>query len=223
MASRDDIVIEITPQVLLKAYACGIFPMAESADDPALYWIEPQQRGILPLETVHIPRRLARTVRQGAFEVLVDSDFDAVISGCAASRPGRRTTWINPKIRALYRDLYDDGYCHTVEVRRDGRLVGGLYGVALAGAFFVESMFSLERDASKVALVYLCARLIRGGFSLLDTQFVTDHLKQFGAIEVERPEFHRRLERALAHGADFFALPRDALPAEILEAFAGPA
>jgi leucyl/phenylalanyl-tRNA--protein transferase len=223
MAARDDIVIEITPQVLLKAYACGIFPMAESADDPALYWIEPQQRGILPLDCVHVPRRLARTVRQGVFDVRVDSDFDAVISGCAASRPGRRTTWINPKIRALYRDLYDDGYCHTVEVWRGDLLVGGLYGVALAGAFFGESMFSIERDASKVALVYLCARLIRGGFSLLDTQFVTDHLKQFGAIEVERPEFHRRLEKALAHRADFAALPRDALPAQILEAFAGPA
>jgi leucyl/phenylalanyl-tRNA---protein transferase len=220
MAARDDIVIEITPQVLLKAYACGIFPMAESADDPALYWIEPQQRGILRLDRVHIPRRLARTVRRGTFDVRVDSDFDGVISGCAASRPGRRTTWINPKIRALYRDLFDSGYCHTVEAWQDDRLVGGLYGVALHGAFFGESMFSIERDASKVALVYLCARLIRGGFSLLDTQFVTDHLKQFGAIEVERPEFHLRLERALAHDADFSVMPRDAPPAQVLEAFA---
>jgi leucyl/phenylalanyl-tRNA--protein transferase len=216
MAARDDILIEITPQVLLKAYACGIFPMAESADDPALYWIEPQQRGILPLQGMHVPRRLARTVRQGTFEVRVDGDFDAVISGCAASRPGRRTTWINPKIRALYRNLYDEGYCHTVETWRDGRLVGGLYGVALHGAFFGESMFSLERDASKVALVYLCARLIRGGFLLLDTQFVTDHLKQFGAIEVERREFHTRLERALRHEADFSALPADADAEEVL-------
>jgi leucyl/phenylalanyl-tRNA---protein transferase len=223
MAARDDIVIEITPQVLLKAYACGIFPMAESADDPALYWIEPQQRGILPLDRVHVPRRLARTVRQASFEVRVDSDFDAVISGCAASRPGRRTTWINPKIRALYRDLYDSGYCHTVETWQGDRLVGGLYGVALYGAFFGESMFSTERDASKVALIYLCARLIRGGFSLLDTQFVTDHLKQFGAIEVERPQFHLRLERALAHSADFFAMPQDLGPAEILEVFADAA
>jgi leucyl/phenylalanyl-tRNA--protein transferase len=223
MTARDDIVIEITPQVLLKAYACGIFPMAESADDPALYWIEPQQRGILPLGSVHVPRRLARTVRRGAFDVRVDSDFDGVISGCAASRPGRRTTWINPKIRALYRDLYQEGYCHTVEAWRDGRLVGGLYGVALNGAFFGESMFSLERDASKVALVYLCARLIRGGFALLDTQFVTDHLKQFGAIEVERPEFHRRLDQALdKKDADFSVMPQDADPSQILEAFAEP-
>ena len=216
MAARDDILIEITPQVLLKAYACGIFPMAESADDPALYWIEPQQRGILPLDSVHVPRRLARTVRRGTFEIRVDSDFDAVVSGCAASRPGRRTTWINAKIRTLYRDLYDDGHCHTVEAWRDGRLVGGLYGVALHGAFFGESMFSLERDASKVALVYLCARLIRGGFLLLDTQFVTDHLKQFGAIEVERPQFHAHLERALAHEADFSAMPHDTDPAFVL-------
>jgi len=216
MASRDDIVIEITPQVLLKAYACGIFPMAESADDPALYWIEPQQRGVLPLDRVHIPRRLARTVRQGAFDIRVDSDFDGVISGCAASRPGRRTTWINPRIRALYRDLFNSGYCHTVEAWAGGRLVGGLYGVALNGAFFGESMFSTERDASKVALVYLCARLIRGGFSLLDTQFVTDHLRQFGTVEIERGEFHKLLERALIHEADFSALPKDAGPEEVL-------
>jgi leucyl/phenylalanyl-tRNA--protein transferase len=139
MASRDDIVIEITPQVLLKAYACGIFPMAESADDPALYWIEPQQRGILPLDRVHVPRRLARTIRQGVYEVRVDCDFDGVISGCAASQPGRRTTWINPKIRTLYRDLHDAGHCHTVEAWKDGRLVGGLYGVALHGAFLARA------------------------------------------------------------------------------------
>jgi leucyl/phenylalanyl-tRNA--protein transferase len=216
MASRDDIVIEITPQVLLKAYACGIFPMAESAEDPALYWIEPQQRGVLPLDRVHVPRRLARTVRQGVFDVRVDTDFDGVISGCAASRPGRRTTWINPRIRGLYRDLFNSGYCHTVEAWAGGRLVGGLYGVALNGAFFGESMFSTERDASKVALIYLCARLIRGGFSLLDTQFVTDHLRQFGTAEIDRAEFHKLLERALLHEADFGALPKDISPEEVV-------
>jgi leucyl/phenylalanyl-tRNA--protein transferase len=210
MASRDDIAIEITPQVLLKAYACGIFPMAESAEDPALYWIEPPLRGILPLTAVHVPRRLARTVRQGVFEVRVDTDFEGVIAGCAASRPGRRTTWINPKIRSLYRELYHTGYCHTVETWMGGRLVGGLYGVALNGAFFGESMFSYERDASKVALIYLCARLVAGGFSLLDTQFVTDHLKQFGALEIARSQFHVLLERALAHRADFSAMSADA-------------
>jgi leucyl/phenylalanyl-tRNA--protein transferase len=220
MASRDDIIIEITPQVLLKAYACGIFPMAESADDPALYWIEPPQRGILPLDGVHVPRRLAKTVRQGLFEVRVDADFEGVISGCAASRPGRRTTWINPKIRALYRELYQTGYCHTVETWAGGQLVGGLYGVALNGAFFGESMFSFVRDASKVALIYLCARLVEGGFSLLDTQFVTEHLKQFGAMEIGRPEFHSLLERALAHRADFSAMPADADPDRILQSLA---
>jgi leucyl/phenylalanyl-tRNA--protein transferase len=222
MASRDDIVIEITPQVLLKAYACGIFPMAESAEDPALYWIEPQQRGVLPLDQVHVPRRLARTIKQGTFDIRVDSDFDGVISGCAASRPGRRTTWINPRIRGLYRDLFNSGYCHTVEAWAGGRLVGGLYGVALNGAFFGESMFSTERDASKVALVYLCARLARGGFVLLDTQFVTDHLRQFGTVEIERGEFHKLLERALAHEADFAALPKDASPEEVLRLLGQP-
>lgn len=216
MASPDDIVIEITPQVLLKAYTCGIFPMAESADDPALFWIEPQQRGVLPLETVHIPKRLARTVRQGTFEVRIDTDFEGVISGCAASRPGRRSTWINPKIRALYRDLFEMGYCHTVETWKDGQLVGGLYGVALAGAYFGESMFSTERDASKVALTYLCARLMYGGFSLLDTQFVTEHLRQFGTIEIERAEFHVRLEKALELRGDFLALPNNAPGDQIL-------
>ena len=223
MASRDDIIIEITPQVLLKAYTCGIFPMAESADDPALYWIEPQQRGILPLDRVHVPRRLARTIRRGIFEVRIDTDFEGVLDGCAASRAGRRTTWINRKIRALYRDLYDAGYCHTVEAWSGGKLVGGLYGVALHGAYFGESMFSVERDASKVALVYLCARLIRGGFLLLDTQFVTDHLRQFGTIEIERDQFHARLERALAHEAAFHALPANVGPQAVLDIVEGHA
>jgi leucyl/phenylalanyl-tRNA--protein transferase len=221
MTSRDDIVIEITPQVLLKAYACGIFPMAESADDPALYWIEPQQRGILQLDDVHMPRRLARTIRHGGYEVRIDSDFEGVINGCAASRPGRRTTWINRKIRALYRDLFDTGYCHTVETWVDGRLVGGLYGVALQGVFFGESMFSTARDASKIALAYLCARLRHGGFSLLDTQFVTDHLKQFGTVEIERGEFHALLEKALAHKANFMALDLDAPAEQVLDIIAG--
>jgi leucyl/phenylalanyl-tRNA--protein transferase len=223
MASRDDIAIEITPQVLLKAYACGIFPMAESADDPALYWIEPPQRGILPLDKVHVPRRLVRRVRRGAYDIRIDTDFEGVIAGCAASRPGRRTTWINRKIRNLYRELFETGYCHTVEAWAGGRLVGGLYGVALNGAFFGESMFSFERDASKVALIYLCARLIEGGFSLLDTQFVTEHLKQFGALEIGRQQFHALLEKALAHRADFSAMPGDAGPERILRILAASA
>jgi leucyl/phenylalanyl-tRNA--protein transferase len=216
MASHSDITIEITPQVLLKAYSCGIFPMAESADDPALYWIEPQARGILPLDAVHVPRRLAKSIRQGEFEVRINSDFGAVIDGCAASKAGRRSTWINARIRSLYGALFEQGHCHTVETWQNGRMVGGLYGVALGGAFFGESMFSTARDASKVALVYLCARLTCGQFSLLDTQFVTDHLRQFGTVEVERQEFHRLLEPALARKADFLALPPDVPPTEIL-------
>ena len=210
MASRDDIVIEITPQVLLKAYTCGIFPMSESADDPALYWIEPQHRGILPLDAVHVPRRLARTLRTAPYAVKVYTDIEGVIEGCAASRPGRRSTWINERIRSLYRDLFDLGNCHTVEVWDADKLVGGLYGVALNGAFFGESMFSHVRDASKIALVYLAARLCHGGFKLLDTQFVTDHLRQFGTVELNREEFHRLLEQALQIHADFARLPPDA-------------
>lgn len=207
MASRDEPAIEITPQVLLKAYSCGIFPMAESASDPALYWIEPQHRGILPLETAYFSKRLLRTVRTTDLRVKIDTSYDGVIDGCAAPRPGRTTTWINKRIRALYRDLFEMGACHTVEVWDGTRLVGGLYGVALKGAFFGESMFSYERDASKIALVYLVARLKRGGFKLLDTQFVTDHLRQFGTIEVDRDEFQRRLDIALQTQADFLALP----------------
>jgi len=216
MASRDDIVIEITPQVLLKAYTCGIFPMAESADDPALYWIEPQHRGILPLDAVHVPRRLARTLRAAPYTVRIDTDIGGVIQGCASSRPGRRSTWINERIRSLYRDLFNLGHCHTVEVWDESRLVGGLYGVALNGAFFGESMFSYARDASKIALVHLAARLAYGGFRLLDTQFVTDHLRQFGTVELNREEFHRLLEKALDVQADFLRLPTDASPEAIL-------
>jgi leucyl/phenylalanyl-tRNA--protein transferase len=220
MASRDDPMFEITPQVLLKAYSCGIFPMAESADDPALYWIEPQQRGVLPLDGLHIPRRLLRTVRTTPFKVKVDSDYDGVIDGCAAPRAGRMSTWINTRIRTLYRELFELGACHTVEVWNGDKMVGGLYGVALKSAFFGESMFSTERDASKIALVHLAARLIRGGFTLLDTQFVTDHLRQFGTIELDRMMFQRELESALEKDADFFALPKDASGAEVAEIFA---
>lgn len=216
MATRDDIMIEITPQVLLKAYSCGIFPMAESEDDPALYWIEPQHRGILPLDRIHIPKRLVRTIKNAPYSVKVDTDYEGVIDGCAASRPGRNSTWINKRIRNLYRELFHLGHCHTIEVWDGDQLVGGLYGVALGGAFFGESMFSTARDASKIALVHLSARLIAGGFSLLDTQFVTEHLRQFGTVEVEREEFHRRLEASLRLRADFRLLPDEADPALVL-------
>ena len=223
MASRDDIAIEITPQVLLKAYACGIFPMAESADDPALYWIEPQARGVLPLDQIHVPRRLARTIRSGEFEVRVNSDFEQTISGCAASRPGRRSTWINSRIRQLYGALFAEGHCHTIETWKGSRMVGGLYGVTLGSAFFGESMFSTERDASKVALVYLAARLVAGHFTLLDTQFVTDHLRQFGTVELDKAQFQVELDRALQGKGDFHALPKDASADVILSLVRGEA
>ena len=217
MAARDALNREITPQVLLKAYSCGIFPMAESADDPQLYWIEPVSRGILPLDDVRLPKRLARTLRQQPFEVRVDTDFDATIAGCAASRPGRRSTWINSQIRTLYGELFTLGHCHTVEVWNGDKMVGGLYGVALGGAFFGESMFSTATDASKIALMYLCARLIHGGFTLLDTQFVTDHLRQFGTVEVDRADFHARLEKAAPIAANYRRLDTDAAPQEIID------
>ncbi len=193
----------ITPSLLLRAYACGIFPMADSADDPTLYWVEPRLRGVLPLDGFHAPRRLARTVRSGHFEVRVDSDFDGVIAGCAAPRPGRRITWINEPIRRLYGELFRMGHVHTVEAWRQGRLVGGLYGVKLGAAFFGESMFSVERDASKVALVHLVARLRSGGFKLLDAQFLTAHLVQFGAVEVPREDYLGLLDEAVAGEAEF--------------------
>lgn len=204
MTRINDVQVEITPEVLLKAYACGIFPMAESATDPGLYWIEPEQRGVLPLDAFKVSSRLARTVRADVFEIRVDTAFDEVIDGCASPAPDRQKTWINGRIRRLYRELHKIGRCHSVEAWRDGRLVGGLYGVRLGGAFFGESMFHTERDASKVALVHLAARLKAGGFDLLDTQFVTDHLRSFGAIETARRDYHRLLERALEGRPDFF-------------------
>jgi len=201
--------VEITPDVLLKAYACGIFPMAESAEDPALYWIEPERRGIMPLDRLHVPSRLARTVRSDRFIVCCNRDFDAVIDGCAEPKPGRARTWINTRIRTLYGALFARGHCHTVEVYDGRALVGGLYGVSLGAAFFGESMFHRARDASKVALVHLVARLRAGKFRLLDTQFVTDHLKMFGAIEVSRRQYHKLLDAAIAGDADFGAWKAD--------------
>ncbi|HEV2627771.1 MAG TPA: leucyl/phenylalanyl-tRNA--protein transferase [Pseudolabrys sp.] len=209
MASRESAFVEITPQVLLKAYACGIFPMAESAEDPALYWIEPDMRGIIPLDGFHVPSRLARTVRTTRFTVHVNRDFEGIIDGCAEPKPDRSRTWINARIRRIYRALFDNGDCHTVEVYDGETLVGGLYGVSLGRAFFGESMFHHARDASKIALVHLVARLKAGGYRLLDTQFVTGHLKTFGAVEVPKHRYHRLLEEAVVGHADFFALPAD--------------
>jgi leucyl/phenylalanyl-tRNA--protein transferase len=206
MANRENTFIEITPDVLLKAYACGIFPMAESADDPALYWIEPDMRGVIPLRRFHVPSRLARTIRSTQYTVHVDRDFDAVIEGCAEPKQDRARTWINIRIRRIYRSLFDRGHCHTVEVYDSDHLVGGLYGVSLGRAFFGESMFHRARDASKIALAHLVARLKVGGYALLDTQYVTEHLKTFGAVEIPKRRYHRLLEEALHGNGDFAAL-----------------
>jgi len=210
MSRHDEARVEITPEVLLKAYSVGIFPMAESADDPSLFWVEPEARGVIPLDGgFRIPRRLARTVRSNRFEIHVDRDFDAVIDACAAPAAGRDSTWINKRIRRLYRALFDRRQCHTVEAWRDGKLAGGLYGVKIGAAFFGESMFHFERDASKVALVHLVARLRRGGFKLLDAQFMTPHLASFGAAEMSRPDYQKLLAAATTVDAQFYCWPSD--------------
>lgn len=195
----------ITPELLLQAYASGVFPMADDAEADELYWVDPQRRGVIPLDGLHVPRRLARSFVSAEFEIATDRDFAGVLDGCA----DRPETWINPTIRGLYLDLHRGGYAHSVEIWIEGRLAGGLYGVALGGAFFGESMFSRSRDASKFALIALVARLRAGGFTLLDTQFVTDHLARLGAVEISRAAYHRELDRALDRPARFAALPPD--------------
>jgi leucyl/phenylalanyl-tRNA--protein transferase len=223
MTRGDEARIEITPEVLLKAYACGIFPMAEGADDPGLYWVEPERRGVLPLDQFHVPRRLARTVRSDRFEIRIDHDFDAVISACAAPAGGRGKTWINRRIHVLYRELFRRGHCHTVEAWRDGQLAGGLYGVRLHRAFFGESMFHFERDASKVALVHLAARLKAGEFALLDAQFLTEHLARFGAVEVAREHYQHLLAGALSGEAHLDPAPLAGAACLALLGCTGPA
>lgn len=208
MSGVDDLMMEITPEVLLKAYACGIFPMAESADDPGIFWVEPRMRGIIPLDEFHVPRRLARTVRQGVYEMRVNSAFHQVMRLCAEETNGREETWINQRILDLYGQLHLMGHCHSVESWRNGELVGGLYGLKLGGAFFGESMFSRARDASKVALVHLVERMNAGGFTLLDTQFNNSHLSQFGSTEVPKKQYEKLLNDALEVDADFFALEK---------------
>lgn len=199
----------VTPYHVLRAYSLGLFPMAESAEDKELFWVDPEQRAVFPLDGFVVSRSLAKTVRSERFDVTIDRDFNAVIAGCAAPAPEREKTWINVEIHRLYREMFDMGFVHTVECRQDGRLVGGLYGVAMGGAFFGESMFHLERDASKVALTHLVARLRAGGFVLLDTQFMTRHLASLGAIEVSRKAYHRALEQALTIRANFYVWPPD--------------
>ena len=187
----------LTPQIVLDAYSKGLFPMAENRRDKQLFWIDPEVRGILPLDNFHIPRSLKKKIRNNPFEVRFDHNFAAVIRACAQQKPKRRETWINDEIIELYTKLFCMRHAHSVECWQEEKLVGGLYGISIGGAFFGESMFSLERDSSKIALVHLVARLNLAGFTLLDTQFITDHLKQFGAIEISRAEYHKILSAAL--------------------------
>jgi len=204
-------VFQITPDILLRAYATGLFPMARGRDDPNLYWVDPERRGILPLDAFHVPRSLRKTVRRRVFDVRVDTAFLAVMRGCAAPTPDRPDTWINVEIESLFTELHARGAAHSVECWQQGRLVGGLYGLALGSAFFGESMFSTVTDASKVALCHLVARLVGGGFTLLDTQFITDHLARFGAREVPRDSYLVLLDRALQSRGASFHCPPDAL------------
>jgi leucyl/phenylalanyl-tRNA--protein transferase len=192
---------DLNVELLLQAYAHGVFPMARRRDDDEIYFVSPEERGIIPLDTFHVPHRLARTVRSDRFAVRIDSAFHEVITACAEAAPDREDSWINAQIVSLYSELHRLGRAHSVECWREGQLVGGLYGVSLGGAFFGESMFSRERDASKVALVHLAAQLIRGGFALLDTQFLTGHLAQFGAVEISRAAYLARLNEALSQPA----------------------
>lgn len=191
---------------LLDCYARGVFPMADAREDARVFLIDPERRGVIPLSGFHVPKRLARTVRSDPFEVRVNTAFHDVVLACAASGPGRTETWINRPIERLYLELHEIGHAHSVECWLGGELVGGLYGVSLKGAFFGESMFSRRRDASKVALVHLVARLVGGGFRLLDAQFMTEHLSQFGAAEIARAAYHRQLAEALTVEADFYVV-----------------
>lgn len=200
-AFPDEFLIE--PEMLLRAYASGVFPMADDAEDPEVFWIRPEKRGIIPLDKFHIPHSLQKTLRKNKFQIRLDTDFDAVIDGCANGTSERKRTWINTPIRLAYSQLFRIGHCHTVEAWIDDQLVGGLYGVTLGRAFFGESMFSRERDASKVCLAYLVSHLNKQGFILLDTQFTTSHLERFGAVEVERKDYEKLLEHALRGSAEF--------------------
>lgn len=194
---------KITPDLLLRAYSIGLFPMAEARDDPLLFWVDPQHRGILPLDEFHISKSLRKTLRRQIFDVRYDTAFLQVMEACAAPAPGRESTWINQEIMDLYLNLFRKGYCHSIECWQDQQLVGGLYGLALGGAFFGESMFSRRRDASKVALCHLVAHLRAGGFTLLDTQFLTEHLIHFGAKEIPRADYKKLLAQALIKTASF--------------------
>lgn len=203
MSGSDEHDTFITPQILLKAYSLGLFPMAEKADDPTIFWVEPELRGVMPLDAFHIPRSLKKEVRRGTYDITFNQSFDTVVKACAAPAPGREETWINDPIRLLYNELHEIGHAHSVEAWYEDQLVGGLYGVSLGRAFFGESMFSRRTNASKVALVHLVERLKERGFVLLDTQFTNEHLTQFGTIEIPRAEYEVLLEAALEETAEF--------------------
>jgi leucyl/phenylalanyl-tRNA--protein transferase len=207
-----------TADDLIACYQRGVFPMADAREDERIFLIDPDRRGVIPLTAFHVPRRLARTIRRDTYEVRFDTAFEAVIEACAEARPGRLETWINAPIQSLYGELYARGLAHCVECWGDGALVGGLYGVSLGAAFFGESMFSIARDASKVALAHLIARLIGGGYQLLDTQFLTSHLAQFGAQDIPRAHYRKRLSQALSAEADFLRAPSYAAGASVLQA-----
>ncbi|WP_340151700.1 leucyl/phenylalanyl-tRNA--protein transferase [uncultured Sneathiella sp.] len=207
----------ITAETILAAYRIGIFPMADSADDPSLFWVDPEMRGIFPLEKFHVPKRLAKTIRKDPFEVTVDRDFRGVMRACAAPRRDGGETWINPEILERYGELHELGYAHSVECWQNGELVGGLYGLAFDSVFCGESMFTRVTDASKVALVYLVARLIHGGYTLLDAQFLNPHLETFGAEEISRAEYQVRLQRGLQSLGDFYSLPEGLSGSDILQ------
>ena len=207
----------LTPEILLAAYTRGLFPMGEDRHDPDLFWVDPEWRGILPLDRFHLPRRLARVIRQERFAVTLDQDFRAVMEGCASPAAKRQSTWINDTVLTLYGELNRRGFAHSVESRIDGELVGGLYGVSIGAAFFGESMFSRATDASKVALAHLVARLIVGGYRLLDCQFITSHLRQFGTTEISRAAYHALLGPAIAARADFTRAPSPLPGIEILK------
>jgi len=224
-SGRQLAIMHLTPDLLLRAYVCGIFPMAESGESPDLYWIDPEHRGVLPLDGFHLPRKLRKTIRRQPFTITIDRDFEGVMLGCAAPAPGRARTWINGEILELYTTLHTLGYAHSIEAWEGDDLVGGLYGVSLGGAFFGESMFSRRTDASKIALAYLVARLKRGGYRLLDTQFVTEHLMRFGAVEIPRGLYQDRLRAALGIRASFTPLPFSlaaGTPDQVLTAIDGP-
>jgi leucyl/phenylalanyl-tRNA--protein transferase len=213
---RDDGVF--TVEDLLACYRMGVFPMGEARDDARVFLVDPKWRGVIEPRRFHVSRRLARTVRGDPYEIRVDNAFDDVVEACAVPAPGRDETWINAPIQILYGALFRRGRAHSVEAWQDGQMVGGLYGVSLGGAFFGESMFSTARDASKVCLVHLVARLVAGGFRLLDCQFMTAHLAQFGTLEISRADYQKRLEAALEIGGDFSALPTPLSGAQALQA-----